>query len=216
MAAGNLGGFGSQKQEILLLLKRRPDSTLAEVAKSLGISKVATLRHIASLEKNQLVERSYRTNGVGRPRVHFRLGPDSRKLFPEAYTEMSLAALGFIEERLGREQVVGLLQQRATELGDRYRGRFRNLPLEDRVEQLARVRDEGGYMAEVGTRRRGTTEMREHNCPILAIAGKYPEACDVERRMFESLLRANVEVSHRVVAGDPVCRFLVRPKDRDP
>ena len=67
-------------------------------------------------------------------------------------------------------------------------------------------------MAELGARRKGTVEMVEHNCPILAIAGRFPEACETERRMFESMLRARVDVSHRVVAGDPVCRFVIRER----
>ena len=46
--------------------------------------------------------------------------------------------------------------------------------------------------------------------------GRFPEACEVERRMFESMLKAKVTTSHRVVAGDPVCRFLIRPRREDP
>jgi len=57
-------------------------------------------------------------------------------------------------------------------------------------------------------------EMFEHNCPIMAVAETYPEACRVEREMFQNLLGADVETSHRVVAGDPVCRFLVRDRVR--
>src|SRR5438445_338110 len=53
-------------------------------------------------------------------------------------------------------------------------------------------------------------EMLEHNCPIMAVAEAFPEACSVEREMFQNLIHADVETSHRVVAGDPVCRFLIR------
>jgi predicted ArsR family transcriptional regulator len=140
----------------------------------------------------------------------------ARRLFPEAYTEMSLAALGLVEERLGRENVVALFQRRARELHERHRDQFAGPELPARVRELARLREEGGYLAEVGRRRAGTTELLEHNCPILAIAGTYPEACEVERRMFEGLLRAEVDVTHRVVAGDGVCRFLIRARREIP
>jgi DeoR family transcriptional regulator, suf operon transcriptional repressor len=206
------GGFSTQKRELLLLLKRRPDSSLREIASELGISKVAALRHLTALEGQRLVERSYRTDGVGRPRVHFRLGGESNPLFPEAYTQMSVCALRFIEERLGRVAVRTLLQQRAHDVADQNRARLRDKDLGGRVSELARIRQEGGYMAEVASRRPRSVEMLEHNCPILAIAQEFPEACEVERRMFESMLTARVDVSHRVVAGDPVCRFLIHPK----
>ena len=55
-------------------------------------------------------------------------------------------------------------------------------------------------------------EILEHNCPIAALAEKYAETCSTEKELFELLLQTEVVVSHRVVSGDPVCRFLVRNK----
>jgi len=202
----------SSKSAALTLLKRSPDSSLDAVATGLGISKVAALGHMQRLESEGLVQRSYQAGHVGRPRVHFRLTERGATLFPQAYTEMSLCALEFIERRLGREAVAELLSQRAGEVADRNWSRVRTGPLASRVAELARIRSEGGYMAEVAGRRAGSVELREHNCPILALARQYPEACETERRMFESLLHAKVDVSHRVVAGDPVCRFLIRDR----
>ena len=205
-------GYSSPKRGILLLLKRRPDAPLDEVARELGISKVAALNHLQRLEADALLERSYRAGKVGRPRVVFRLAPGAAALFPQGYSEMSLCALEFIERKLGRPAVGELLSQRANEVADRHRRRLATGSLSQRVGELVQIRTEGGYMAEVGARRKGSVEMLEHNCPILAIAQRFPEACETERRMFASLLHADVDVSHRVVAGDPVCRFLLRQR----
>jgi DeoR family transcriptional regulator, suf operon transcriptional repressor len=216
LSAPTTPGFSSAKREILVLLKQRPDLSLAEIAHARGTSKVAALHHLSTLENDGFVERAYTQGAVGRPRVHFRLSAKTSGIFPEAYTQMSLTALEFIERRLGRDAVVTMLQERAHDLVDRNRARVAGPQLRARVEALVRLRSEGGYMAELGGTKGRTTEMREHNCPILAIAGHYPEACEVERRMFESMLGARVETSHRVVAGDPVCRFLIRPRTEDP
>lgn len=205
-------GRGSRKKALLLFLKRQPGSTLAEIARALGISKVVALRHASDLERDGLVARSTRAEGRGRPPVRFALRPEAARLFPEAYSGMSLFALEFVERELGRESVVRLLQQRTNEVAERHRRRFRGKDLGAKVRELAMVRQEGGYMAEEGPRRRSTFELREFNCPILALADRFPEACSVERRMFEQLLAAEVETTHRVVAGDPVCRFLIRPQ----
>ena len=205
--------FAGAKRTILLELKRAPTSTLGELARAAHLSKSATLVHLQQLEARGFVGRSYRRGAVGRPAVCFTLSEEAAKLFPQSYAEMSRWALGFIERRLGRPAVVELLQDRAHELSDRHFAEIDAPTLGRRVENLATVRSEGGYMAEVGGRRQGAIELREHNCPILALVGAYPEACEVERRMFESLLRARVEVSHRVVAGDPVCRFWIREKE---
>jgi predicted ArsR family transcriptional regulator len=205
-------GFSSQKRSILLRLKREGPLSLGRIAEVLQISKVATLRHLTGLETAGLIVRSRRVEGIGRPRAYFQLSMRSAPLFPAAYTHMSICALRFIEDRLGRDAVVTLLQQRAHEIHDENRTKFVDKGLTARVETLAQIRDEGGYMAEVGSRRKRSIELLEHNCPILAVAAQYPEACSVERAMFESLLDADVTVGHRVVAGDPVCRFIIRPK----
>ncbi len=206
-------GFAGAKHAILLHLKQHGSTSLADIARAAGVSKTAALTHLERLESQGWVERSFQRGAVGRPPVCFRLSPRSTQLFPQGYSEVSRAALGFIERRLGRPAVLELLQERAHDLADRNRSRIGAERLSERVDRLATIRSEGGYMAEVGVRRRGAVELREHNCPILALVGEDPEACDIERRMFESLLRARVGVSHRVVAGDPVCRFWIRERE---
>jgi DeoR family transcriptional regulator, suf operon transcriptional repressor len=204
-------GYSSPKRAILELLKQRPGASLQEIADRLGVSKVAVLGHVPALEAEGLLARTYRAGHVGRPRATFRLTDRAAALFPQGYTEMSLCALEFIERRLGPNAVTEVLQERAHELEDRHRARLRKPALQDRVVELVRIRTEGGYMAEAGGRARGTFEIREHNCPILALAARFPAACETERRMFERMLDARVDVQHRMAAGDSVCRFLIRP-----
>lgn len=207
-------GFSSTKKQILLTLKRQGSVSLGDLADGLQISKMATLKHLTNLEAKGLVERSSRTGGRGRPRAYFSLSQQSTSLFPEAYTHMTLCALRFIEEKIGRDAIVRLLRQRAQEILDANRSRVPEAGLKEKVAELVKIRDEGGYMAELGQSRRNVIEMFEHNCPIMAVAETYPEACRVEREMFQKLLGADVETSHRVVAGDPVCRFLIRGRVR--
>lgn len=203
-------GFSSPKKMILLHLKSEPNATLVSIAKALHVSRTAALKHLATLETEGLVQRDYQRGPVGRPHARFRLAPSAQRLFPEAYVQMSLSALGFIERTQSREAVVRMLEERAAELRGKHGLRLAGKDLRGRVAELAKIRDEEGYMAALKQPGKTAFELLEHNCPILAIAGKYGEACDVERRLFRDLLHANVTVSHRVVAGDPVCRFLIK------
>src|SRR5688572_11998737 len=98
-------GFSSTKKEILLTLKRNGSVSLGDLARHLGISKMATLKHLTALEAKGLLQRSSRSGGRGRPRAFFALSERSSSLFPEAYTHMTLAALRFIEAKLGRDAV---------------------------------------------------------------------------------------------------------------
>src|SRR2546426_1177013 len=203
-AGGLEAGFSSAKKQILLTLKRRGAVSLSDISEELRISKMATLKHLNVLEAKGLVERSFKAGGRGRPRAFFNLSKSSATLFPEAYTHMTLSALNFIEEKLGRDAVVRLLQQRAQEVLDANRNRIPDSGLKDRVGELVKIRDEGGYMAEVaevGNARKTVVEMLEHTGRIMAFAEALPEACGVEREIFQTLIHAYFETSHRVVAG---------------
>ena len=203
-------GFSSRKRSILLHLKRNPDVSLAVLARALGISKVATLRHLGELEREGLVERSQVAHGIGRPSVCFRLRSRAQDLFPQAYADMSLATLAYVDEHLGRKAVGEVLAKRSRDVRARYLERFLGRDLEEKVKVLTQVREEGGYMAEARPLGKKDYELCEYNCPILTIAGKYAEACESERKLFEGWLGTPVEVTHRVVAGAPVCRFRIR------
>lgn len=206
--------FTPTKRAVLLLLKREGETDLEGLRSHLGLSKMAVYRHIRNLEERGLVERFDIRSGVGRPRLGVRLAPEASSLFPRAYSAITTHALEFIEEELGREAVERALRRRQSEVVYDYLDKVGEGSLRDRVAALARVRDEEGYMAESKQTPGGTYELLEFNCPILAVAEKYGEACIVERELFERVLEADVETTHRVVAGNHVCRFLIRPRRR--
>ncbi|MGA8536993.1 MAG: MarR family transcriptional regulator [Thermoplasmata archaeon] len=213
VSPGLAGGLPPAKKTLLTLLKRNPGASLKAIAAELRISRAGAHKHLTRLEDEGLVEREYRAGAVGRPRVCFRLTPTAQRIFPAAYTQAALSAMSFIEKHQGRKAVVQMLEERAAELRERHSPRLAGKDLHGRVRELSQIRDEEGYMSELKRPRESGTELLEHNCPIIAIAEKYGEACDVERRMFRDLLGAEVGVSHRVVAGDPVCRFLIANRD---
>src|SRR5438552_2981734 len=129
-------GFSSTKKQILLTLKKEGAVSLTDLAASVHISKMATLKHLTVLETKGLVERSSRPGGRGRPRAFFALSAGSASLFPEAYTHMTLCALRFIEEKIGREAIVRLLRQRAQEVLDANRNRVPDVADDDLPEHV--------------------------------------------------------------------------------
>src|SRR5713101_4016992 len=207
--------FGSTKREILLILKRDGQSDLQTLAKRLRISKMAVHKHAQELEERGLIERMPVRGTTGRPRLALRLAPGASSLFPKAYVGVTCAALAYIEEKLGRKAVEDVLRRRQSETLPGYKGHVNAETLAGRVHQLAQLRDQEGYIAEDKKHGSSKFEILEHNCPIIAIAENYWEACTVENEMFRKVLDANVETTHRVVAGANVCRFLITPKARN-
>ena len=199
--------FGSTKRQILLILKREGQTDLQTLADRLNISKMGVHKHVQELEDRGLIERIPVRGGTGRPRLALRLAPSATSLFPRAYAGVTCAALAYIEEKLGRKGVEEALRRRQTETLTGYRDQVKAETLAERVHQLAGLRDREGYMAEDHRAGPAKFEILEHNCPILAV---------IENELFRKVLDANVETTHRVVAGGNVCRFLVTPKRRTP
>src|SRR3989442_15708723 len=208
--------YGSTKREILIMLKREGQTDLQTIAGHLHISKMAVHKHVQELEEHGLVQRTTLRGSKGRPRLGLQLAPKATSLFPRAYAGVTCAALAYIEEKLGRKGVEEALRRRQTETLTGYRDQVKAETLAERVHQLAGLRDREGYMAEDHRAGPAKFEILEHNCPILAVAENYWEACTIENELFRKVLDANVETTHRVVAGGNVCRFLVTPKRRTP
>src|SRR5947199_10755175 len=101
VSSGGLGvEFSSTKKQILLTLKKERAVSLTDLAASVHISKMATLKHLTVLETKGLVERSSRPGGRGRPRAFFALSAGSASLFPEAYTHLTLCPLRSTEQTI--------------------------------------------------------------------------------------------------------------------
>lgn len=89
-----------------------------------------------------------------------------------------------------------------------------NLEFDKRVKELARIRDEEGYIAESkkDSKKNGKHVILEYNCPIIDIAEKHWEASSTETELFGKLLGAEVETTHRAAKGDLVCKFLIKER----
>jgi len=58
----------------------------------------------------------------------------------------------------------------------------------------------------------GKHVLLEYNCPIIHIAEKHLEACSTETELFEKLLKADVEATHRAAKGDLIYKFLINQR----
>jgi predicted ArsR family transcriptional regulator len=87
------------------------------------------------------------------------------------------------------------------------------LQFDKKVKELARIRDEEGYIAESkNPKDHGKHVLLEYNCPIIHIAEKHWEACSTETELFEKVLEADVETIHRAAKGDLICKFLIKER----
>ena len=208
-------GFSEPKKKLLYYLKVMQQAGLEELANIMKMSRMGVHKHLALLQKRGLVEGIETRERVGRPRMIYQLTSQSKTVFPKSYSAIATYALDFIEKNMGNDAVEKVLRERQSELFDLYYRRLKDLDFDKRVKELARIRDEEGYMAESKKESRsggGKHVLLEYNCPIIYIAEKHWEACSTESELFEKLLGANIETTHRAAKGDLICKFVIKER----
>lgn len=206
-------GFSEPKKKLLYYIKIMQQAGLQELAKVMKISRMAVHKHLALLQQRGLVEGIETRGHVGRPRMVYQLTNQSKTIFPKSYSAIASYALDFIERNMGKDAVEKVLRERQSELFDQYYKRLKDLDFDKKVKELARIRDEEGYIAESKKLRNdGKHILLEYNCPIIHIAEKHWEACSTETELFEKLLGAKIEATHRAAKGDLICKFAIKER----
>lgn len=206
-------GFSEPKKKLLYYLKIMQQAGLEELASVMKVSRMAVHKHLALLQQRDLVESTEIRGRVGRPRIVYRLTGQSKSVFPKSYSAIATHALDFIEKNMGKDAVKRVLYERQSELFDQYYKRLKGLDFDKQVKELARIRDEEGYIAESKkSKNDGKHILLEYNCPIIHIAEKHWEACSTETELFEKLLGAKIETTHRAAKGDSVCKFMIKER----
>jgi predicted ArsR family transcriptional regulator len=202
---------------LLYYLKVMQQAGLKELANVMKVSRMAIHKHLTVLQMRGLVEGVETRGRIGRPRMVYQLTSQSKTVFPKSYSAIATYAFDFIERNMGKEAVEKVLRERQSELFDQYYKRLRDLEFDKQVKELARIRDEEGYIAESKKESKssgGKHVLLEYNCPIIHIAEKHWEACTTETELFEKLLDADIETTHRAAKGDSICKFVIKERKR--
>src|SRR5438046_9835246 len=85
--------FASTRGQIITLL-RRSSRTVEELAQALDLTHTAVRAHLATLERDGLVQHHSERRGSGKPSAVYDLAPAAEYLFPKAYSQLLYQLLG--------------------------------------------------------------------------------------------------------------------------
>jgi DeoR family suf operon transcriptional repressor len=202
------------RRAVLYGTRRLDDATAEEVAELLDMTVSGARQHLAALVDQGLVEAIEVPRGPGergRPRHAYRVTELADALFPKAYGALTNELLGYLDDE-DASVVDRIFARRRDERIRRALVRLEPIDaLVDKVDEVARILDEDGYLATaVAVDPPGTFRVVEHNCAIAAVARRYGQACSSEIEFLRAVLPgATVERVKHLVAGDPHCAYEV-------
>jgi len=207
------------RRELLLLLRKRPGITVAELAQELQLTGMGVRRHLDALASDGLVETvTSERHGLGRPASGWRLTASGLELFPRRYDTLALDLLEDLAEHAGAHAVNAVFDRRCDKLVAEYDEALAGCcGLQERVKGLTAIRDEAGYLAECGANGNGELVLTENNCAVHKVAERYPAVCAMELDLLRRVMGPEVEVTRvaHTMAGDAVCSYRIRNRSAE-
>jgi predicted ArsR family transcriptional regulator len=200
-------GLGPSQRAILEHLKRAGQSTIPELASAVGLNIETVRGHVKALSELGLIRRQgTRSTGPGRPEVLYRLTADSDALFPR-HEGAILRDLAAHLVATGNGQLIqDFFARRIAADRPEAMARVRGLEGRERVEEVARIFSELGFMAEVEDAT-GVPYLRLCHCPIRELVETTKIPCRAELQLIEELLGARLARMTYLPAGDPSCSY---------
>ena len=183
----------------------------ATLAERLKVTPMAVRQHLYALQQEKLVSAEERPVPLGRPAKYWRLTRDADRLFPDAYAELNAALITSVQDAFGPTGWRACsMRARHGSAPTTRRGSRASAPLAKRVQQLAQIRTEEGYMAEVKRDGDGFLFIENH-CPICAAATVCQGFCATELDLFRSALGPGVSVerAEHILSGDRRCAYRI-------
>ena len=200
------------RRAIVHLLKQEGGLDAQALAARLQLSAMAVRQHLYALQDEHLVTYHEVPRPVGRPAKLWQLTPTADRLFPEAYAELTVSLLTSVTEAFGAAGLERLLDVRTRQQIAAYDQQMAGqTTLRQRVETLAAMRTDEGYMAEVQAQADGSFLLLEKHCPICAAAVACTGLCGKELEVFRAVLGPHVAIerTEHIVLGARRCAYRV-------
>ena len=205
---------GGTRRTIVELLKRFGPSDAHGLADRLAISAMAVRQHLYALDEDGFVTHEAVRRGAGRPAKLWRLTPEASSFFPDGHAVLGVELIAAMRQSFGDDGLDRLVETRAAEQRRDYAARLAGeTTLEARLEALATIRGEEGYMASVERNEDGSWLLVENHCPISAAATVCQGLCRAELELFRAVLGEGVEVERleHILRGARRCAYRIAP-----
>ena len=199
------------RRAVLFAVRTIGDASVDEVASYLGITVSGARQHLTALAAEGLVaadEHKAVPRTRGRPRWTYHATELADALFPKAYAALTNDLLGYLAEESAETVDRLFARRRDDRITNAQRRLAAHRSLGAKVDELARILDDDGYVASAERIDRDHFRLVEHNCAITEVARRYGQACSSELEFIRAVLPGTrVERSSHIIDGARHCAY---------
>lgn len=202
------------RTRLLNALKSSGPQTAADLATGLKVTTVAVRQHLDGLHQDELVDFEDLKGSVGRPKRVWALTSAGHQQFPDSHSNLVLGLLNGMSEIFGEDGLEKLIAHREAESRKTYAEAVATAAdLPGKLDALARLRTQEGYMAEVARDGDGYLLIENH-CSICAAATACQGFCRSELKLFKDVLGPDIKVerTEHQLSGDRRCVYRIESR----
>ena len=199
--------FDSTRGRVLDLI-RKGVSTVDELSVQLELTDNAVRAHLATLERDRLVEQHGLQRGPRKPHFSYRLTAEAEQLFPKAYHALLSRLLAVLKLRLEPRQLQEILREVATVLASGLSAKRNAATAIGKAESAVAVLEELGGSPRIEADGGRLLVRSNSGCPFSEVVNEHPEICRLAEVLLSEITGA--EVYEKCERGDaPRCTFEI-------
>lgn len=203
--------FSSTRGQIVRLL-RGAARTVEDLAASLNLTDNAVRAHLATLERDGLVNQSGVRRGPRKPHFTYVLTPAAEDLFPKSYDVLLNVLLGVLKEKLTSREVREVLREVGRTLARlNIKSVSNGSVLSDRTREAVELLEAMGGAPRLETD--GDKLIIESaSCPLATAVESHSEVCTVAEALIAQVTGACVRERCNKTEIPPRCSFEITRK----
>jgi predicted ArsR family transcriptional regulator len=196
-------------------LKSRGPQSVKILANQLGMTTMGTRQHLQGLADKGYVETAAiaEKQTRGRPAHYWSLTEQGHAHYPDGHKDIAIQLINLINQDHSKALLDTLVNQRSEQQHTRYSEALSQGPANtaEKLQKLAKLRTDEGYMAEVRLLPDGWLFIENH-CPIASAARSCSGFCKSELALFQQLLGSSAHINQvdHLMTGARRCTFKVK------
>lgn len=203
-------GLGDTQRRLLELLKRDGSQSVGELADGVELAAESVRGHMNALAGRGMVRRvGNRRDGPGRPEILYGLTDAAEALFPRAEGRLLRELTSFLTKEGHGQALEAFFEARLARQRERVRGRLEGLSGRDRLEEVAAILTDEGFMAEVVESGNGEARLCLCHCPLREMVAASRLPCRAEVDWIGEMLGEALSRRTWMPDGDRTCSYTV-------